>query len=126
MESKNQNKKLGELGEKIAAEFLLKKGYELLQKNYTSNKLEVDLIMKDSKQNQLVFVEVKTRNNPIVDPEIAVGKTKQRNLLRAAENYLSENNLKTELRFDIISIAIKDGKTEIEHFEDAFYPFNSF
>jgi putative endonuclease len=55
-----------------------------------------------------------------------VNKSKQKNLQRAAEIFLEERQLKNELRFDIIAIVKQKNNTDIEHFEDAFYPYNNF
>jgi putative endonuclease len=55
-----------------------------------------------------------------------VNKSKQKNLQRAAEIFLEERQLKNELRFDIIAIVKQKNNTDIEHFEDAFYPYYNF
>ncbi|MES2691591.1 MAG: YraN family protein, partial [Bacteroidota bacterium] len=73
----------------------------------------------------LAFVEVKTRtSDQMAYPEQAVGKAKQRNIRIAAENYLEENNITFPVRFDIVAV-VKGEKFEIEHIEDAFYPFDA-
>jgi putative endonuclease len=62
----------------------------------------------------------------MVEPEKAVNKSKQKNLQWAAEIFLEERQLKNELRFDIIAIVKQKNNTDIEHFEDAFYPYYNF
>jgi putative endonuclease len=115
---------LGKTGEELAISFLKEKGYEILFANLRFEKVEVDIIAKD--KNQIVFVEVKTRSSAMVEPEKAVNKSKQKNLQRAAEIFLEERQLKNELRFDIIAIVKQKNNTDIEHFEDAFYPYYNF
>ena len=67
----SEHNDLGKLGEKLAAEHLRKKGYDILVQNYFFGKAEVDIVAR--KDNQLVFVEVKTRQSSyLVDPEFMV------------------------------------------------------
>lgn len=112
------NTELGKEGEKIAADYLIKKGYAVVARNYRYRRAEVDLIVRQD--DLLVFVEVKMRKNAYFGyPEEAVGNDKIKRITSAAENYMSINNWQGRLRFDIISI-INNQKLEIEHFEDAF------
>ncbi|MCF8253871.1 MAG: YraN family protein [Bacteroidia bacterium] len=117
---KSHNLETGRTGEDIASQFLEKKGYQIIARNYQAGKVEIDLIcMKDK---LLVFVEVKSRFNALVQPENAVDFAKQRNLARAAEIYLFKNKINDPIQFDIIAINFYHGKVDIAHFEDAFYP----
>ena len=117
-----EHNKLGILGENIATEFLAEKGYYILQRNWVSNKQEVDIIAMDG--DELVFIEVKTRSaNCLEDPEQAVTISKQRSIIRVANTYIVERDISNEARFDIVSILIhKDKEHEINHIKDAFYP----
>jgi putative endonuclease len=115
---------IGKTGEELAVSFLKEIVYEILHTNLRLEKVEVDIVAKD--KNQIVFVEVKTRSSAMVEPEKAVNKSKQKNLQRAAEIFLEERQLKNELRFDIIAIVKQKNNTDIEHFEDAFYPYYNF
>ena len=115
---------VGKTGEELAVSFLKEKGYEILYTNLRLEKVEVDIVAKD--KNQIVFVEVKTRSSAMIEPEKAVNKSKQKNLQWAAEIFLEERQLKNELRFDIIAIVNQKNNTDIEHFEDAFYPYYNF
>jgi putative endonuclease len=121
--NKSNNKNIGRIGEQLAYEFLLGKGYTILEQNYTDKKTEIDIIAKH--ENCLVIIEVKTRSYGLVNPENAVGKTKQKTLIEAALLYQEKNNIKYEIRFDIIAIVLNKNEHEILHFEDAFYPFNT-
>jgi putative endonuclease len=113
--------KLGQEGEKLAREHLLKKGYKILHSNWKSGKREIDIIAEN--KDFIVFIEVKTRTDDyLLHPRHTVTSEKQKSIIYAAENYIDRYNINKESRFDIISI-ISDGKTvEIEHIEDAFYP----
>lgn len=116
---------LGNKGEELAKEFLIKNNFVVLHTNWTYKRLEVDIIAE--KGGLLVFVEVKTRSTDIFGlPEEAVGAKKQRNLAKAAAAYLSSYEELQEIRFDIISIIHQENKTTIRHIEDAFFPFQSY
>jgi putative endonuclease len=121
---KHNNKVTGEIGEQLACDFLLNKGYQILERNYKQLKTEVDIIAKH--QNCLVIVEVKTRSSNFVNPENAVSKAKQKTLVEAAVLYQEKHAIKSEIRFDIIAITKNKQETEILHFEDAFYPYTTY
>lgn len=113
--------KLGPKGEDIAAEYLRKKGYKLLHKNWRKGHHEIDLIVRNS--NCIVFVEVKTRSSrQYGPPELAVSWKKQRHLAQAADGYMKQLHSPYSARFDILSIVIEGNRTNIMHFEDAFWP----
>ena len=115
----SDKKILGEIGEKIAQEYLIKKNYLIIELNWRYKKAEVDIIgqLKDT----LVFVEVKCRKSDFFGrPEQAINYKKEELYRLSAENYLEVNNLEHEIRFDVISIIHNNNKTEIEHFISAF------
>ena len=116
-----KHNELGKIGEELAAQFLVDKGYEILERNWRNIHKEIDIIAKDG--DDLVIVEVKARQtDEHGDPDIAVTKRKQRMLIAAANAYILRNNLDMSTRFDIVSIVFKDGEPVIEHIEDAFLP----
>lgn len=122
--SSKYNQQFGQLGEDIAAGFLERKGYKILERNYRFGKVELDMVCEYN--NEVIFVEVKTRTSDVMAyPERAVGKSKQRNIRLAAEQFMDEHNRKGSVRFDIIAV-VKGDKFEIEHIEDAFYPFDTY
>ncbi len=124
MKNTHHNKQFGQLGEDIAVQYLERKGYVIKQRNYRHGKVELDIICEY--QNEIIFVEVKTRTTDVMAyPEQAVGKSKQRNIRLAAENFMEENNLTLSARFDIVAV-VKGDKFEVEHIEDAFYPFDTY
>ncbi len=119
----SKHNELGVKGEILALEYLEKKGYTILEINWRFKKTEVDIIAKEGKD--LVIVEVKTRNSDSFGfPEEAVGKEKQKNLAIATEEYLEQNNLSMDLRFDVISITINNKVPKIFHIKDAFFPYD--
>jgi putative endonuclease len=112
---------LGKKGEQMALEWLIQKGYVILETNWRFEKAEVDIIARDA--DELVIVEVKTRSTAFFgEPEEAVDATKERLLVGAAEAYVEMKNLDMDVRFDIIAIVIQSGKASIRHIRDAFYP----
>lgn len=111
----------GTKGEQIAANYLEKKGYTVLETNWRFKNLEADIIASIDKT--LVIAEVKTRkSNYFGEPETFVNKQKQKNLINAANEYIIRNQLDMEVRFDIISVIVNDKEIKVNHIEDAFYP----
>lgn len=117
-----EHNELGRLGEQLARDFLIAKGYQILEQNWVCGHKEIDLIAMDGKE--LVIVEVKTRRVTfLVEPEETVDKYKQRYLIWSAESYIERNNLDVEVRFDIVAIVVdKNNEHRIDHIENAFYP----
>ena len=113
------NQDFGKIGEDLAVELLIKKGYRILDRNWHSGHKEIDIIAMDG--DTLVAVEVKTRKtNKYGEPDVAVDATKQRLLTWAADAYVRYHNLNVDVRFDIIAIVMTDTSQTIEHIEDAF------
>lgn len=113
------NQDFGKIGEDLAVELLVRKGYKILDRNWRSGHKEIDIVAMDG--DILVAVEVKTRKtNNYGEPDIAVGVLKQRLLIWAADAYIRYHNLDVDVRFDVVSIVITDTRHIIEHIEDAF------
>ena len=111
----------GEKGEQIAANYLITKGYVVLETNWRFKNLEADIIAR--KGNTLVVAEVKTRSTDFFgDPETFVNRQKQQNIIRAANAYVQYRSLDVDVRFDIISVILNDTTQKVNHIEDAFYP----
>jgi putative endonuclease len=120
-------KKLGKIGEEIAAEFLREKGYKILDRNYKFQipgdlqKGEIDIVAK--KGDTICFVEVKTLKDPNIEifPENKINFSKKKKLIATAESWLIKNKipLDSKWQIDVISVEIKEGKTKISHFENA-------
>ena len=113
---------LGKQGEDLAVAYLLKQGYEILERNFFFHKAEIDIIAR--KGAMLVIVEVKTRNSSFFgDPQSFVSKSKVKSLVKAANEYVQRHELDLEVRFDIVAVLKNNTIERIEHFEDAFYYF---
>ena len=113
-------KRLGQEGEELAAGFLRKKGYKLVERNYRCKTGEVDLIVLDRKV--VVFVEVKTRSDhSFGSPFEAVEARKQRKMIQAARYFLHEKKLdQRDARFDVVGISWQGDRPMVEHIENAF------
>jgi len=112
--------KKGKEGESIAADFLVTKGFEIIERNYRYRRSEIDLIVK--KNNWLIFVEVKMRSSDAFGlPEDFVDYKKVKNVITGAEEYTYRQNWQGNVRFDIVSIRERKGGNEVVHIEDAFY-----
>ena len=113
---------LGKQGEGLAAQFLTKNGYEILDENWVHGKAEIDLIAYINKQ--IIFVEVKTRTSVNFGrPEDFVSEAKQKQMELAANEYIEIMNHQGEVRFDIISVLFdKQNNYTINHIQDAFWP----
>ena len=111
----------GNIGETMAVEHLIKNGYSVLDVNWRFKHLEIDIIASINKT--LVIVEVKLRSgNTFGNPEEFVTKSKQKNLVKAADAYIKGKNSDWETRFDIISIIQNPSELSINHITEAFYP----
>ncbi len=112
--------KNGWLGERLAARYLRRRGYAILDANYRTRQGEVDIIAKAG--STLVFCEVKTRTPQMLSlPREAVGEAKQRRLVAAALTYVKQNQITNNLRFDVLEVLLNDnGKAEITHIPNAF------
>lgn len=110
----------GKVGENMAAEFLQKQGFAVIERNYRHRRGEIDLIVQ--KDHLLLFVEVKTRtgNSEWGYPEEAVTRKKARQVISCANHYIFKINWQKDIRFDIIAIQLGE-ETEISWFQDAFY-----
>lgn len=117
-----EHNELGKKGEQLAVEFLQKKGYAILERNFRHQKAEVDLIAQ--KQNTICAVEVKTRSTPeFGNPQDFVKPKQIQRLIEAMNFYIQENDLDVEVRFDIVAIIKNKSGTSLEHLEDAFFFF---
>lgn len=117
-----QHNQLGKKGEKLAVDFLLDKGYDIVERNYRFDKAEVDIIAQ--KGQTLAIVEVKTRStSDFGDPQDFLKPKQIQRIVKAVDVYVLENNLDVEIRFDIIAIVKENKGFSIEHLENAFYHF---
>lgn len=111
---------LGKWGERVAEEYLLGRGYIILDRNYRTAFGEIDLIAQDG--STLVFVEVKTRtSNAYGYPEDAISNQKKEHLLASAQTYLQTlSETDQDWRIDVLAIERRGSQKSpvITHFEN--------
>jgi putative endonuclease len=112
-------KMLGREGEDRAASYLVKRGYRILERNYSTRQGEIDLIALD--RDEVVFVEVKTRTNDAYgSPEHAVNRRKQGRMIKAALGYIKSRKLhQVPCRFDVVAVS-SGAENEVELIRNAF------
>ena len=113
-------RELGRRGEERAAEYLRRRGYLILERNYQTREGEIDIVAQQG--DVLVFVEVKTaRSLSFGHPQGWVSCRKRAHLVRAALAYMAEiGDLETNCRFDVIAIVMSAKKIKLTHIPDAF------
>jgi len=116
----DRRQRLGSAGERAAEEFLKRKRYTVLRRNYRCKSGEVDLVAVH--RGTLVFVEVKTRRDESCgSPFEAVDRRKQQRLIRAARQFIAEHDLyDRNARFDVVAVWEEAGRRRCEVLEDAF------
>ena len=110
----------GTEGEKMGAEYLIKTGYVIIEKNWRHGRWEVDIIA--IRKDTLHFIEIKTRRSKKFGlPEEKVGRKKIENLINAAEQYLYVHPQWKRIQFDILSVFMP-GNLPVEYFfiEDVY------
>ncbi len=111
--------KLGEKGEELAAKFLKKNGYKIIEQNYKTPLGEIDIIAKDG--DAIVFIEVKARESLAYGlPFESVNRAKKRKIASVALLYLKRFKQTPPCRFDVMSICYKGDKPQFELIRDAF------
>ena len=116
----NSKQLLGATGEEIAVDYLISQGYVVFDRNWRSKSGEIDIIASEkfNSQDELIFIEVKTRSSrDYGDPIEAISATKYLRMYRLALEWLSENSASREAwRLDVISIVISRAQeVEIDH-----------
>jgi len=112
--SKIQNYKKGREGEEIARDYLIKKGFKLIESNYSNKLGEIDIVMSD--KDWLVFVEVKLKvGDKFGHPEEMINKNKLSRIKRIAEGFLVLEspiaNKFEKYRIDAVCIVLNEDKT---------------
>ena len=109
--------KLGAWGEELAAQFLVKKGYTLLDHHITARVGEIDLLCTQG--DSLVFVEVKTRrSNTFGYGEESVSWRKLQKLHRAIERYLQHHPTTLFPRLDVVVVEFEGLEPTFLHYEN--------
>lgn len=114
--------KIGQNGEEIACDFLLSRGHQILDRNWRSGHLELDIVSED--QEGLHFVEVKARTAPVTSAvSDQVNIVKQKRISAAALQYLNKKHLVgQEVFFDIVSVLFDGQETVVRYFPQAWIP----
>lgn len=123
--SGNHRRDLGKQGEDLACGRLVAMGHLILERNWRSGHLEIDIISYDS--DGIHFVEVKTRKLSIqAPPQENVDRTKQRRIAQAAKAFLrTRKGLPygdLECHFDIMAVTFEGGTCHAEWFPQAYIP----
>lgn len=117
----------GNLGEDAACDYLISKGWRIIKRNWRFSHLEIDIIAQN--ENYIAFVEVKTRkyvkDSPYGTAAQAVNKSKQQNIIKAAQAYLAWNPTHLQARLDIIEVytdpaSDKFKVVKLNHLENAY------
>ncbi len=116
----SRHAQLGLAGEGIAARYLKKNGYRLLERNYRNAIGEIDIIAVE--RETIAFIEVKTRQSDrFGSPKWAVTSRKQRKLSMVALCYLKAvGKCSQKARFDVVAVSLEQGKPVVEIIKNAF------
>jgi putative endonuclease len=111
---------LGRAGEKAAADFLRRRGYEVIGTGFRARRGELDLICR--RGAELVVVEVKTRTDDAFGtPAEAVGPRKRRALMAAAAEYRALAQWRGTISYAVVGLTVKPhGTFDVELIEDPF------
>lgn len=111
---------MGCRGERIAADYLTRKGFCIRDRNWRAGRYELDIVAGCG--NELHFIEVKTRRaDSLTPPEMAITPAKCRALRKAAEAYMMQFHAASEPRFDVVAVDIApDGSAGVRFIPDAF------
>ena len=116
-----KRKETGILGEKLARDFLKKRGYRIIETNYRSPAGEIDIIARH--RDSLVFIEVRTKKSPVFgSPEESITLAKMERLRNTAFHYQqTHDNLLPLWRIDVVAIELnqKGKPSRIELIENA-------
>ena len=123
---KTSKQTVGKNGESVACGFLTESGQQIVERNWRSGHLEIDII--SLKGNELHIVEVKSRTAPAAArPELNVDYKKRERLIRAAKAYLHSSCRKKlppelEIFFDVLTVVFDGNATRVEYFPGAYIP----
>ena len=121
----SQNSQIGVIGEKAAADFIVKHGFNILATNYRMPYGEIDVVAE--KDGVIHFIEVKTSKfypDSAFLPEVRVNARKIRNLKKLCETYLREAHVSQDQpwQIDVISVILDGGTVRgINFFENAVF-----
>lgn len=121
----NHRQNLGRKGEDIACRYLESIGHTVIERNWRSGHLEIDIISCDTAG--IHFVEVKARRHNIqAPPQDNVNALKQKKIVKAAQSYLRKGKgagvRNKECMFDVVAVTFREDTVITEYFEQAYIP----
>ncbi len=125
---RSHRRRIGARGEQLAAEYLREEGWTILERNFTCEIGELDIVARrtDSLGEEsfplVAFVEVKSRaDDADIPPERSVTRAKRRKLVNLAKFYLIRRELDdVSSRFDIVTVDFTESPPELAHYPSAF------
>ena len=118
-----QHNQFGKKGEQLAIDFLKKKDYSILAANWRFQRFEIDIIAETD--SEIIFVEVKSRGTSYFgSPEEFLSRGQQKRIVEAAQQYIEQNDIDKEARFDVIWVIRENGQLIAEHIDSAFSAFD--
>ena len=111
----------GARGEWLARDYLVQRGYVILDTNWATRFGELDIVARF--KDVYVFVEVKTRRGSDTEAALAgITAAKHERIIKAVYQYLDDKELgeDADWRIDVIGVALDRGRAVIDHVEDAF------
>ena len=115
----------GNLAEDLAVEYLEKKNYRIIARNFRYQKAEIDIVAEFD--DLIVVTEVKARSyNTLIEPQEAVTKKKIKSIVMCTDFFMQDRTIDKEVRFDIITVLPDEkGVLQLTHIEDAFQSFDA-
>lgn len=111
----------GRKGEEITREYLIRQGHPITESNWKcGNRLELDIVSQQG--DEMVFIEVKTRNGKFNSAEDAIDEKKIKQIVKAANAYLKSLDRQYDARFDVALVEGSPENYEFTYIENAFVP----
>ena len=117
-----QTSRIGQAGEQMACDFLETQGHQILDRNWRTGHLELDIVSEAA--DGVHFVEVKARTAPVTTTVLdQVNAVKQKRISAAAGQYLNKKHMEgKEVFFDIVSVLFDGEQTVVRYFPQAWIP----
>ena len=113
-----QTQDIGNKGEAAAVNWLLSKGFEICHRNWRNGHYELDVVA--AKNGIIHFIEVKCRKKGgLTSPEDAITPAKFHALEKAAEAYIMEYGIESEVQFDLISVEYSADRCHVRYIPNA-------
>lgn len=112
---------LGKLGEEIAVSYLKKRGYKIIETNFSCKFGEIDIIAE--KDDTICFIEVKTRTNESFGSPIeAITPFKMKHIIKSVQYYILKRHLEDkEVRLDVLEVEMIHGRANVNQIENAIW-----